>query len=146
MIWYSGDISSNKAEDWIKWWSNEVAGMGTQNAALAGVTPDVCVWRGEARIPTLTKALHLKAEGLILCGDKGACIHATLGMLGACPGRHWAFYLPHSMAVALLASHTDISTTGSADIVPPDCPCSIHLYWAALWRCSGNRKVFNSWW
>lgn len=80
-------------------------------------------------MPTLTKALHLKAEGLILCGDKGACIHATLGMLGACPGRNWAFYLPHSMAVALLASHTNTSMAGSADIVPPDCPCSILLYW-----------------
>lgn len=53
----------------------------------------------------------------------------TLGILEAYPGRHWAFYLSHGMAVALLASHTDISMAGSADVVPPGCPCSILLYW-----------------
>lgn len=33
------------------------------------------------------------------------------------------------MAVALLASHTDLSMAGSADVVPSGCPCGILLYW-----------------
>jgi len=42
------------------------------------------------------------------------------------------------MAVALLASHTDISMAGSADVVPSVWPCSILLCWGCplemLWE------------
>lgn len=67
--------------------------MGTQNAALGGVVLYVCV-ETRGMNATLTGALHLTAEGLILCGDRGASIHSTLGVLEACPGRHWAFICP----------------------------------------------------
>lgn len=45
-------------------------------------------------MPRLTEALHLKAEGLILCGDKGACIHVTLGILEAALGGTGLFICP----------------------------------------------------
>lgn len=84
MIWYSGDISSNKAEDWIKWWSNEVAGMGTQNAALAGVTPDVCVERRGTNTNT-DKSIASESWRVNTLWGQG-CLHpCNLGDAGGLP-------------------------------------------------------------
>ena len=45
-----------------------------------------------------------------------------------------------SIAVALLASHIDISVAGSADIVPSGCPCGILLYWGCPLEMLWERK------
>lgn len=103
------------------------------------------VWRQEAWMPTLTEALHLTAEGLILCGDRGACIHSTLGVLEACPGRHWAFICPTAWLWPCLYLTQTYPWQGLL-MSPQAALAASFCTGAAPWRCCGNRTLDNSWW
>lgn len=116
--------------------------MGTQNAALAGVTLGVCVETRSMNTNT-TEVLHLKARGLMLLWGKGWPHPCNLGDTGGPPWE--AFDLPQRGCG--LASHTDISMAGSADVVPSGWSCGIHLYWVCplemLWEHKDGQRLIS---
>lgn len=109
--------------------------MGTQNAALAGVTLGVCV---EMRGMNTNRSIA--SESLRVNAFVGTRLTTSMQ-----PGWYWRpalggiwLFICPGMAVALLASYTDIAIAGSADVVPSGWPCHILLYWGCplgmLWE------------